>query len=118
MTTTEMSWPAGWSASPPSAPRIIPKTASRNYSLGNAWRTGNTPRWLDGAIAEALAVRNGTSVARVATPAAAKPPPPPKDIELDVEVAPPTRAAKVSAEFKRIFCVKTPKWKAPKCVIA
>ena len=74
-----MSWPAGWSASPPSAPRIIPKTASRNYSLGNAWRTGNTPRWLDGAIAEALAVRNGTSVARVAALAAAKPLPPPKD---------------------------------------
>ena len=113
-----MSWPAGWSSSAPSAPQSIPKTSSRNYSLGNAWRTGNTPRWLDGAIAEALAVRNGTLVARAAAPAAAKPPPPPKEIDLDVEVAPTTRAANVSAEFKRIFCVKTPKWKAPKCVIA
>ena len=114
-----MSWPAGWTSSPPIARGLIAKTSCRNYSLGDAWRTGNAPRWLDGAVAEALAVRNGTSVARVARVAtiaaapAAKPPPPPppttpqKDIDLEVSSSPRASA------FKRIFCAK-----APKCVIA
>ena len=115
-----MSWPAGWTSSPPIARGLIAKTSCRNYSLGDAWRTGNTPRWLDSAVAEALAVRSGTSVARVATVAtvaaappapAAKPPPPPatpqKDIDLEVSSSPRKSA------FKRIFGAK-----APKCVIA
>jgi hypothetical protein len=113
----QMSWPAGWTSSPPIARGLIAKTSCRNYSLGDAWRTGNAPRWLDSAVAEALAVRSGTSVARVATIAAAppapaaKPPPPPatpqKDIDLEVSSSPRASA------FKRIFCAK-----APKCVIA
>ena len=114
-----MSWPAGWTSSPPIARGLITKTSCRNYSLGDAWRTGNAPRWLDSAVAEALAVRSGTSVARVArattiaaAPAApaAKPPPPltpQKDVELEVSSSPRASA------FKRIFCAK-----APKCVIA
>ena len=110
-----MSWPAGWTSSPPIARGFIAKTSCRNYSLGDAWRTGNTPRWLDSAVAEALAVRSGTSIKRVATIAApaapaAKPPPPPtpqKDVELEVSSSPRASA------FKRIFCAK-----APKCVIA
>ena len=113
-----MSWPAGWTSSPPIARGFIAKTSCRNYSLGDAWRTGSTPRWLDSAVAEALAVRSGTSVARVATVAtvaaappapATKPPPPPaqKDVELEVSSSPRASA------FKRIFCAK-----APKCVIA
>ena len=115
-----MSWPAGWTSSPPIARGLIAKTSCRNYSLGDAWRTGNTPRWLDSAVAEALAVRSGTSIKRVATVAAAppappapaaKPPPPPKtpqkDVELEVSSSPRASA------FKRIFCAK-----APKCVIA
>ena len=115
-----MSWPAGWTSSPPIARGLIAKTSCRNYSRGDAWRTGNTPRWLDSAVAEALAVRSGTSVARVARVAtiaaappapAAKPPPPPttpqKDVELEVSSSPRASA------FKRIFCAK-----APKCVIA
>ena len=114
-----MSWPAGWTSSPPIARGLITKTSCRNYSLGDAWRTGNAPRWLDSAVAEALAVRSGTSVARVATIAtvaaappapAAKPPPPTepkKDVELEVSSSPRASA------FKRIFCAK-----APKCVIA
>ena len=115
-----MSWPAGWTSSPPIARGLTAKTSCRNYSLGDAWRSGNTPRWLDSAVAEALAVRSGTSVARVATVAtvaaappapAAKPPPPPtspkKDVELEVSSSPRASA------FKRIFCAK-----APKCVIA
>ena len=110
-----MSWPAGWTSSPPIARGLIAKTSCRNYSLGDAWRSGNTPRWLDSAVAEALAVRSGTSIKRVATIAApaapaAKPPPPPtpqKDVELEVSSSPRASA------FKRIFCAK-----APKCVIA
>ena len=112
-----MSWPAGWTSSPPIARGFIAKTSCRNYSLGDAWRTGNTPRWLDSAVAEALAARSGTSIKRVATIAAApaapadKPPPPPttpqKDIDLEVSSSPRASA------FKRIFCAK-----APKCVIA
>ena len=111
-----MSWPAGWTSSPPIARGLIAKTSCRNYSLGDAWRTGNTPRWLDSAVAEALAVRSGTSIKRVATVAAAppappapaaKPPPPQKDIDLEVSSSPRASA------FKRIFCAK-----APKCVIA
>ena len=111
-----MSWPAGWTSSPPIARGFTAKTSCRNYSLGDAWRTGNTPRWLDSAVAEAIAVRSGTSVARVATIAtvaaappapAAKPPPPQKDIDLEVSSSPRASA------FKRIFCAK-----APKCVIA
>ena len=118
-----MSWPAGWTSSPPIARGFTAKTSCRNYSLGDAWRTGSAPRWLDSAVAEALAVRSGTSVARVATIAtvaaappapAAKPPPPPpppttpqKDIDLEVSSSPRASA------FKRIFCAK-----APKCVIA
>ena len=112
-----MSWPAGWTSSPPIARGLIAKTSCRNYSLGDAWRTGNAPRWLDSAVAEALAVRGGTSIKRVATIAAApaapadKPPPPPttpqKDIDLEVSSSPRASA------FKRIFCAK-----APKCVIA
>jgi hypothetical protein len=113
----QMSWPAGWTSSPPIARGLIAKTSCRNYSLGDAWRTGNAPRWLDSAVAEALAVRSGTSIKRVATIAAApaapaaKPPPPPttpqKDIDLEVSSSPRASA------FKRIFCAK-----APKCVIA
>ena len=112
----QMSWPAGWTSSPPIARGLIAKTSCRNYSLGDAWRTGNTPRWLDSAVAEALAVRSGTSIKRVATIAAApaapaaKPPPPTtpqKDIDLEVSSSPRASA------FKRIFCAK-----APKCVIA
>ena len=113
----QMSWPAGWTSSPPIARGLIAKTSCRNYSLGDAWRTGNTPRWLDSAVAEALAARSGTSIKRVATVAAApaapaaKPPPPPKtpqkDVELEVSSSPRASA------FKRIFCAK-----APKCVIA
>jgi len=110
-----MSWPAGWTSSPPIARGLIAKTSCRNYSLGDAWRTGNTPRWLDSAVAEALAVRSGTSIKRVATvvaaapaaPAAKPPPPPQKDVELEVSSSPRKSA------FKRIFCAK-----APKCVIA
>ena len=110
-----MSWPAGWTSSPPIARGLTAKTSCRNYSLGDAWRSGNTPRWLDSAVAEALAVRSGTSIKRVATIAApaapaAKPPPPPtpqKDVELEVSSSPRKSA------FKRIFCAK-----APKCVIA
>ena len=118
-----MSWPAGWTSSPPIARGLIAKTSCRNYSLGDAWRTSNAPRWLDSAVAEALAVRSGTSIKRVATVAtvatvaaappapAAKPPPPPttpqKDVELEVSSSPRASA------FKRIFCAK-----APKCVIA
>ena len=41
-----MSWPAGWTSSPPIARGLIAKTSCRNYSLGDAWRTGNAPRWL------------------------------------------------------------------------
>ena len=112
----QMSWPAGWTSSPPIARGLIAKTSCRNYSLGDAWRTGNTPRWLDSAVAEALAARSGTSIKRVATVAAApaapaaKPPPPTtpqKDIDLEVSSSPRASA------FKRIFCAK-----APKCVIA
>ena len=113
----QMSWPAGWTSSPPIARGLVAKTSCRNYSLGDAWRTGNAPRWLDSAVAEALAVRSGTSIKRVATIAAApaapaaKPPPPPttpqKDIDLEVSSSPRASA------FKRIFCAK-----APKCVIA
>ena len=113
----QTSWPAGWTSSPPIARGLIAKTSCRNYSLGDAWRTGNAPRWLDSAVAEALAVRSGTSIKRVATVAAApaalaaKPPPPPKTpqkaVELEVSSSPRASA------FKRIFCAK-----APKCVIA
>ena len=110
----QMSWPAGWTSSPPIARGLIAKTSCRNYSLGDAWRTGNAPRWLDSAVAEALAVRSGTSVARVATvatvaaaPAAPAAKPPQKDVELEVSSSPRASA------FKRIFCAK-----APKCVIA
>ena len=112
----QMSWPAGWTSSPPIARGFTAKTSCRNYSLGDAWRTGNAPRWLDSAVAEALAVRSGTSIKRVATIAAApaapaaKPPPPTtpqKDIDLEVSSSPRASA------FKRIFCAK-----APKCVIA
>ena len=112
-----MSWPAGWTSSPPIARGFTAKTSCRNYSLGDAWRSGNAPRWLDSAVAEALAARSGTSIKRVATVAAAppapaaKPPPPPtepkKDVELEVSSSPRASA------FKRIFCAK-----APKCVIA
>ena len=111
-----MSWPAGWTSSPPIARGLIAKTSCRNYSLGDAWRTGSTPRWLDSAVAEALAVRSGASIKRVATVAtapaapAAKPPPPlvpQKDIDLEVSSSPRASA------FKRIFCAK-----APKCLIA
>ena len=39
-----MSWPAGWTSSPPIARGLIAKTSCRNYSLGDAWRTGSAPR--------------------------------------------------------------------------
>ena len=63
----QMSWPAGWNSSTPTEHDYIAKPHRHNSALGDAWRTGITR--LDAAIAEALAVRTGTSIKRVDTTA-------------------------------------------------
>ena len=111
-----MSWPAGWTSSPPIARGLITKTSCRNYSLGDAWRTGNAPRWLRrrrrGSPSRTQrhvyqTRRHRRRRAGRAGDGAAAADDAAKDIDLEVSSSPRASA------FKRIFCAK-----APKCVIA